>query len=131
MNTDVITDCMTQSFADTPFPVILQKLDGAGVRAYRADLLSLRSTYYDAQQSAFDEAIPLPAPSPVANAFDAEAVSGAVRSIQLGEIGYATFLNRIMQGGCASYAVFLRGRKAVYYGRDGEAHTEAFPPARQ
>jgi len=35
MNTDIIADCMAASFADTPFPAVIQRLAGAGVKAYR------------------------------------------------------------------------------------------------
>ena len=37
MNTATIAECMTLSFADTPFPQVVQKLVGAGVKAYTAD----------------------------------------------------------------------------------------------
>jgi uncharacterized protein YbcV (DUF1398 family) len=57
-------------------------------------------------------------------------VSRAIRAIQRGEIGYDTFLRQIMQAGCASYCVFIKGRKVVYFGRDGDCHIESFPGPR-
>src|SRR5690606_28489895 len=45
MNTATLSDCMTASFADTPFPVVGQRLAGAGVSAYTADLIALRESY--------------------------------------------------------------------------------------
>ncbi|HWE79587.1 MAG TPA: hypothetical protein VG270_13820, partial [Pseudolabrys sp.] len=59
MNTETIAQCMQASFADTPFPLVVQRLAGAGVTHYRADLTTLRKTYYDAGAEAFDEAMPL------------------------------------------------------------------------
>jgi uncharacterized protein YbcV (DUF1398 family) len=50
-----------------------------------------------------------------------------VKAIQRGEIGYAEFLRRIMRSGCSRYEVFIAGRKAMYFGRDGDFYTEHFP----
>jgi uncharacterized protein YbcV (DUF1398 family) len=65
--------------------------------------------------------------APIGAAFNEEDVVGAVRAIQRGEIGYARFLRRITTAGCASYRVFIKGRKAVYCGRDGRIYVENFP----
>ena len=126
MNTDAIAACMRASLADTPFPEIVARLAGAGVRAYSADLVTLRTSYYDGETEAADESIPLENAPAIADAFDSIAVEAAVRAIQAKRIGYAEFLRRIMIGGCARYSVFLGGRKAVYIGRDGDFWTEPF-----
>jgi uncharacterized protein YbcV (DUF1398 family) len=126
----MIADCMKASFADTPFPVVVQKLAGAGVHGYRADLLKLRNTYYDDGTGAFDEAMPLPDAPIIAARFDGDAVAATVKAIQQKQIGYAEFLRAIMKAGCASYSVFFDGRKAIYVGRNGDAYTEPFPAAR-
>ncbi|HZL32259.1 MAG TPA: DUF1398 family protein [Pseudolabrys sp.] len=127
MNTATIAECMQLSFANTPFPAIVQKLAGAGVAAYTADLIALRNTYYDAGGESIDEAMPLTGAPAVAGMFDEAAVAATVKTIQRGEVGYAEFLRRIMAAGCASYRVFFGGRKAMYFGRDGEFYTECFP----
>src|SRR5262249_47851030 len=111
MNTDIIAECMNLSFADTPFPQVVKNLVGAGVRAYNADLTKLRSTYYGADGGSYDETLPLSAAPPIAGAFDKDRVAATVRAIQQGQIGYAEFLRNIMSAGCASYAVFIQGRK--------------------
>lgn len=131
MNTETIADCMTASFGDTPFPVVVGKLAGAGVTAYTADLIALRKTYYDADAGTIDKPMPLTAIPAVAGRFDAGAVAAAVKAIQRKEIGYAEFLRQIMRAGCASYRVFFDGRKAMYFGRDGEFYTEPFPAQKQ
>jgi uncharacterized protein YbcV (DUF1398 family) len=131
MNTETISECMTLSFADTPFPVVMQKLASAGVQAYTADLIAMRKTYYDAGGESIDEVLPLVKAPPIADRFDAASIETAVRAIQRKEIGYAEFLRRIMQGGCASYRVFFGGRKAMYFGRDGAFFTEPFPAQKQ
>ena len=127
MNTDTIAQCMTLSFSNTPFPEVVSRLAGAGVRSYDADLIRLRNTYYGAASQAEDEALPLRDAPNVAGPFDKSAVAAAVRAIQHGEIGYADFLHRIMAAGCASYRVFIDGRRVIYFGRDGEFHIEEFP----
>lgn len=127
MNIDIITECMKLSFADTPFPAVVQKLAGAGVHAYTADLVALRKTYYGEAREALDKPMPLEAGPAIAQHFDAASVEQTVRAIQRGEIGYAEFLHRIMVAGCASYRVFIDGRKAMYFGRNGEFLTEPFP----
>lgn len=129
MNTATIAECMTASFADTPFPLVVQKLAGAGVVSYRTDLMALRSTYYDSGSESFDERVPLADAPAIAATFDAGGVAETVKAIQRREIGYAEFLRRIMAAGCASYEVFFGGRKAVYIGRDGDAYVEPFPAA--
>ena len=127
MNTRTIEQCMTESFADTPFPEVVRRLIGAGVKSYTADLIKLRNTYYGAAAEAYDEALPLNDGPAIAPDFDSTAVAGTVKAIQRGEIGYAEFLRRIMAAGCSRYAVFIGGRKAMYFGRDGEFYTEPFP----
>jgi uncharacterized protein YbcV (DUF1398 family) len=127
MNTDTIAECMTLSFTDTPFPQVIGRLVGAGVQSYTADLVTLRNTYYGTGGETFDEALPLQDGPAIAPCFDSASVAATVKSIQRGEIGYAEFLRRIMTSGCAHYEVFIAGRKAMYFGRDGDFYTEPFP----
>lgn len=129
MNTEIIKQCLKASFADTPFPIVMQKLAEAGVASYNADLITLRKTYYDAATESIDETLPLTDIPRIAEQFNSEAVQRALKAIQRKEIGYADFLRRIMRGGCSSYQVFFEGRKAMYFGRDGAFYTEPFPSA--
>ena len=130
MNTQTIDECMKASFTDTPFPQVVQRLVGAGVTSYTADLVKLRNTYYSAAAEAYDEALPLKDGPAIAPKFDSASVATTVKSIQRGEIGYAEFLRRIMGAGCSHYEVFISSRKAMYFGRDGEFYTEPFPQAK-
>jgi uncharacterized protein YbcV (DUF1398 family) len=130
MNTDTIAECMKLSFADTPFPQVVARLAGAGVRSYTADLVQLHKTYYGGDSDNAQEPMPLGAGPRIADRFDKETVADTVHAIQKREIGYAEFLRRIMAAGCASYSVFIDGRKAVYVGRDGDFYIEPFPQAK-
>ncbi|MGH6672981.1 MAG: DUF1398 family protein [Xanthobacteraceae bacterium] len=127
MHNQTIEDCMKASFADTPFPAVVQRLVGAGVKSYTADLVKLRNTYYGTDGEAFDEPLPLKNEPAIAPEFDSDRVGATVKAIQRGEIGYAEFLRRIMAAGCSHYEVFIGGRKAMYFGRDGAFYTEPFP----
>lgn len=127
MDTKTIKQCMAASFADTPFSVVVGRLAGAGVISYIADLVTLRKTYYSAGNESHDEPMPLTGDAVIAPAFDGERVAASVKAIQRKEIGYAEFLRQIMAAGCSHYEVFIQGRKAMYFGRDGAFHTEQFP----
>jgi uncharacterized protein YbcV (DUF1398 family) len=126
-STDTIADCMKASFANAPFPKVVERLAGAGVKSYTADLVKLRKTYYGAEAEGHDETMPLEKAQAIAPALDSAAVAATVKTIQRGEIGYAEFLHRIMASGCSHYEVFFAGRKAMYFGRAGEFYTEPFP----
>lgn len=127
MNHKTITECMRLSFGDTPFPIVVQKLASAGVTSYTADLIALRKTYYSAGAESADESMPLTDGPAIAGTFDAAAVEASVHAIQQKKIGYAEFLRQIMRAGCARYSVFILGRRAMYFGRNGEFYSEPFP----
>ncbi len=129
MNTETVAECLKLSFADTPFPAVVEKLARAGVTAYVADLITLRETYYGAGTESTDEPMPLIDRPVIAATFNAAAVEASVRAIQQQKIGYADFLRQIMRAGCARYNVFIGGRTAMYFGRDGDFYTEPFPTA--
>jgi uncharacterized protein YbcV (DUF1398 family) len=127
MNTQTLAQCMAASFANTPFPIVVGRLAETGVTSYTADLVALRKTYYNSGNQSHDEAMPLTDPPAIAPAFDSARVEATVKVIQRQEIGYAEFLRRIMGAGCSHYEVFFKGRKAIYFGRDGEFYAEPFP----
>lgn len=111
------------------FPEVVTKLVAAGVERYHADLTRAEKAYY--LPNGETEVVPnhALAASP-ALAFSAEAVEAAVRAIQCGEIQYREFCARIAAAGCVGYHVFIAGKRAVYYGRTGDSHTEWFPGAK-
>ena len=130
MDKTTISDCTRLSFADTPFPEVVMRLAGAGVRSYRADLVRRQSLYYGGDGDAYEHVLPLEGAAPIGDEFRAADVAASVRAIQQGEVGYAEFLRRIMRAGCASYCVFIAGRKAMYFGKDGAFIEEPFPAPR-
>ena len=129
MNTTIIDECDKMSFADVPFPKTVARLIEAGVHSYHADLIGFRKMHYDAGTGAYETPMPLE-PTRIGATFEEAAITGALRAIQHGDIGYTEFLRRIMAGGCARYCVFIQGRKAIYFGRDGDFYVENFPGAK-
>lgn len=108
------------------FPQVLEKIAGIGIEGYLCDLRSATKTYYmpDGDNVIVREDA---AKTPILERFDAARVSAAVRQSQRNEHTYREFCRKIAEAGCAGYIVTLLGRRAVYFGRDGEVYTEHFP----
>jgi uncharacterized protein YbcV (DUF1398 family) len=126
MNHAVIDESEKLSFQDTPFPEVVKQLSQTGVRSYYADLIRLEKIYYG-DGDTYAHRLSLGEAPPVADQFDEPGIKASIRAVQRGEIGYARFLQQIMQAVCSTYAVFLPGRKAIYFGQDGAFHIEHFP----
>jgi uncharacterized protein YbcV (DUF1398 family) len=110
------------------FPQVLERLAGVGIEGYLCDLRCATKTYYmpDGGNVIVPDGA---AKTPVAERFDPTRVSAAVRQSQRNEHTYRDFCRKIAEAGCAGYIVTLLGRRAVYFGRDGEVYTEHFPAA--
>ena len=113
------------------FPQIVGTLIEAGFDGYAVDLRQATATYYLSD----GEAIALPArksPVTVAATFDAAIVREAIGEAQALIPGYtyAGFCDKVAGAGCAGYLVSFPGKRVLYYGRDGETHTEYFPGSR-
>lgn len=122
-----LRDCTTGSDAGTmTFPEVVARLAAVTVERYHTDLVRAEKTYYLPRGDSHTLAChPLAAPPAVQ--FSTAGVDAAVRAVQAGAIDYQEFCRRIAQAGCVFYVVSLAGRRAVYYGRTGEAHIEMFP----
>lgn len=129
MNTEVIKECISLSLAETiTFPEVVMKMAGAGVERYIADLVGKKHFSFGKQgethiaELVFD-AITIP------EQLDTAIVQHTITDIQQGRIKYQAFLRRVMQAGCSHYEVFITGRRAIYFGRNGVLHIEEFPKA--
>ncbi len=127
MDIKVIKECATASLAEQiTFPEVVMKLATAGVERYIVDLVGKKKFSYGQQGEthtadlAFDS-IAIPAQ------LEGAVVKRTITEIQQGRIKYQTFLKQIMAAGCSHYEVFITGRKAIYFGRDGGQHIEDFP----
>lgn len=110
------------------FPEIVGRLAEAGVESYAVDLRRGSATYYGGD----GESVVIDAHhdhAPVAEGFDAVTVQVAIKEAQqlVAGYSYAGFRRKVMAAGCAGYFVSFPGKRAVYFGRTGEIHTEHFP----
>lgn len=110
------------------FPQIVQALTDAGFESYAIDFRRHTATYYLPD----GDSVVVPTrhgATPIAPAFDVATVRGAIREAQELVPGYTYpgFCAKVMQAGCVGYVVSFSGRRAVYFGRTAETHTEHFP----
>lgn len=108
------------------FPEIVGKLMEIGVERYHADYSRQEITYYLPSGDSAVVSIPHP-PHATASDFSATAVETAVRQSQRNEHTYLDFIHKTMAAGCVGYFVQISGRRVLYFGRNGECHTELFP----
>ena len=127
MDIKVIKECTAASLAEQiTFPEVVMKLAAAGVERYIVDIVGKKKLTFGKEgethtaELAFDS-------SNIPAQLDAVAVKRAISDIQQGRTKYQTFLKQIMAAGCSHYEVFITGRKAIYFGRDGARHIENFP----
>ncbi|KCZ92458.1 DUF1398 domain-containing protein [Hyphomonas johnsonii] len=110
------------------FPQIVGDLMAAGFESYMIDFRRATATYYlpDGESTALEAH---PVGTPVAAAFDADAIQAAIRDAQNAVPGYtyAGFCERVAAAGCAGYIVSFPGRRALYFGRTAETLVEPFP----
>ncbi|HRJ73381.1 MAG TPA: DUF1398 family protein [Terrimicrobiaceae bacterium] len=128
MTPQILDQCTAGAFdGSVPFPETLRRLAEDGVEWYSANLIFGMKTYYSGDLSHYQTPWPGWAVPPIADRFDAEGVSAAIRASQAGKITYREFLKRVADAGVVYYTVHLQGRKAVYFGRHGDAFAEPFP----
>ncbi|MBU0799960.1 MAG: DUF1398 family protein [Alphaproteobacteria bacterium] len=127
MNTALLHECATRSHAGTiTFPEVVMKLMSAGVESYHVDFYRGETTYYMPDGTSHIEPTPMPA-AQIANDFSASAMEEAVRGAQSGILKYPEFLKAAMAAGCVGYLTAITGKRVIYSGRTGDAHTEFFP----
>jgi uncharacterized protein YbcV (DUF1398 family) len=133
---NVMHACSTGSInAAMTFPEVVKKLMDIGVEAYHCDLYRREKTYYmpDGQSHVEAEAELDPKEfggGAIAATFSGDGVKAALTAVQGRQIGYLEFLRRIEAAGCTGYSVFISGRRALYFGRNGESYLEPFPQAK-
>jgi len=112
------------------FPEVVRALIAEGVESYDADLVRLQKTFYTPAGETHVEKLDFP-PRPIGEEFNAAEVLSAIRASQTQAQPYPEFLRRVMDAGTTRYIVFLKGQKAIYFGRKGEFHVEEFPRAQK
>ncbi|MGC1781628.1 MAG: DUF1398 family protein [Acidobacteriaceae bacterium] len=128
MDIQVLEDCDRLALeGKLSFPESVQRMASTGVERYRADLVRMEKMHYSADGETHAVSIGLTDVPPIAEELKSAAVKDALTAIQSGKIDYGEFLRRIMAAGVSDYGVWLRGRKAIYFGRSGDFYVENFP----
>lgn len=114
-----------------PFPHTVAALLALGVTRYHVDYVERTATTYkpDGTTEGYEiehAAIPSPA-IPCRTAWNKDAVVKAIQRVQRGETKYAEFSRECIDAGVAGYLSFLAGKRVLYYGGQGDVHTEYFP----
>ncbi len=124
---DVLHECTRGADEERlVFPQIIANLKQAGVERYFADICRNETTYYLPCGESLRVPISYCSTAP-ALAFNPDGVAAAIVAAQTKQIAYHAFCDRIAAAGCIGYLVSIPGRRAVYYGRTGDSHTEHFP----
>ena len=127
--TQIAEACLAGAEANTmTFPQIVGTLMTEGFESYAIDFRRASATYYRPD----GDSIVLPThrhETPVAAAFDVPAIQVAIAEAQQLVPGYtyAGFCAKVMAAGCAGYIVSFLGRRALYFSRAAQTHTEHFP----
>lgn len=130
MNTEIMHEVLTESQAGKlTFPEVVGRLLPLGVESYFVDFAARCETLYMTSGETYLEKMSLET-GPVAPEFSADGVQAAIRAAQSDTIRYPEFVKRSTAAGVIGYWAFLTGKKVVYFGRQGESHTEWFPGAK-
>ena len=127
MNTTVIHAVLTETQAGKLiFPEVVRRLLEAGVESYFCDLATGAETVYMVDGRTHSEKMTLPL-APIAPDFSSSELIAAIRGAQTDTVRYPEFVKRSTAAGVIAYWAFLTGKKVIYFGRQGESHTELFP----
>lgn len=131
MNADriLVSARMTQE-GGTPFPEIVANLIASGVEYYHVDYASKSFTFYGAEEAVVHAPLSFEDLPPIARDLDVAALRAAILDSQRNGQPYRDFCRRAMMAGVQGYFAFLRGRRVMYLGRQGDGHVEWFPGAR-
>jgi uncharacterized protein YbcV (DUF1398 family) len=125
----VIQGCVQGGLSgELAFPEIVRRLAEIGVERYHADYSRQEVTCYFPDGDSLVVAASHPS-HPTAAEFSPSAIEAAVRQSQRNEQTYLDFIHKTKGAGCVGYFVQIIGRRAIYFGRNGESHVEHFPPA--
>ena len=108
------------------FPESVRMLMEAGFDGYVVDFRRSIRTYFMSDGASID--LETGRPGPVSERFDVAVIKEAIREAQALISGYTyeSFCKKVASAGCAGYLVSIIGKRVLYFGRTGEAHTEYF-----
>lgn len=130
MNTSIVLETAHQVLAGTiAFPQVVGALIQADVEYYRVDYGTRTKTYHGTDGSVMMTPLPYEGLPAIAEDFNGAALKANLLDSQQNGQKYRDFSRRALEAGVQSYTAFLRGRRVVYLGRQGDQHVEWFPGA--
>lgn len=111
------------------FPEVVRRLLEVGVESYFCDAAAMQETLYLRDGQTHIAKMTLPH-LPIAEDFSAQGILAAIRGAQSDTIRYPEFMKQAAAAGVIAYWAFLTDKKVIYFGRQGEMHTEEFPNAK-
>lgn len=111
------------------FPEIVGRLITNGVEYYHVDYSTRLFMFYGAAGGTVVAPIAIDNLPPIAEDFDVAALKGAIFDSQQRGQKFRDFCGRAMRAGVQGYVAYLRGKRVIYSGRQGDQHTEWFPGA--
>jgi uncharacterized protein YbcV (DUF1398 family) len=113
-----------------PFPEIVGKLVANSVEYYHVDYATRSFTFYSATGAAVIASITIENLPSIAEDLDVPGLKAAILDSQQHGQKFQEFCGRAMRAGVQGYIAYLRGKRVIYFGRQGDQHTEWFPGAR-
>jgi uncharacterized protein YbcV (DUF1398 family) len=131
LNADIVLEASKATLTGSlPFPEIVGKLMATGVEYYHVDYAARQMRFYSAAGSLVTVPLLFEDLPTITDDFDAAGLKAAVLDSQQNGQKFRQFSQRAMQAGVQGYFAFLRGKRVVYMGRQGDQHTEWFPGAK-
>lgn len=112
-----------------PFPEIVGRLIEEGVEYYLVDYRALRFTFYGVSGGVVVAPLQFERLPEVNSNFDLSSLRAAFHDSQSHRQKFRDFCSRAMAAGVQGYYAFLRGKRVLYMGRQGDQHVEWFPGA--
>jgi uncharacterized protein YbcV (DUF1398 family) len=130
MNETIGRDLIHKALAkQIAFPEIVATLAKESVESYHVDFLRNECRFY--AKGGASVIVPIDfVHGGVAPEFSAEAIEAINGRVQAGAASYPDFVKEGAAAGCSYYAVYINGRKARYFGRDGGEYVQLFPGSR-
>lgn len=125
----IAKNCLDSAYENTlTFPEIVGTLIQSGFEGYAVDYRRNTITYFlpNGESVALDGR---QSEVPVAATFDKDGIAAQIKWAQSNppDYSYEAFCKSVKTLGCAGYVVSFLGRRALYFGRTAETHTEHFP----
>jgi uncharacterized protein YbcV (DUF1398 family) len=131
MKSEIVAEAaLATLIGSIPFPEVVRRLMETGVEYYHVDYVALQKTYYSGSGEIIKTPITYEGLPSVSANFDADALRAAILDSQQNGQHYRDFTRRAMSAGVQGYMAFLRGQRVIYWGRNGDQHTEWFPGAK-